>query len=53
MVLRTIWSSTLKAKNNFELEAAEGTALLEFVHLARQTYQPNYIDDESFEAEKL
>jgi hypothetical protein len=48
MVLRTMWSSTLNAKNDFEVEIAEGTALLEFVHLARQTYQPNYIDEESF-----
>lgn len=45
--LRAIWSSTLKAKSDFEIEISEGTALLEFIHLARQTYQPHFVEDES------
>jgi len=46
LVLRKIWASTLRAKNDFEVEISEGSALLEFVYLARQTYQPNFVDDE-------
>ena len=41
-VLRKFFSNTSKAKHDFEVEISEGTALLQFLQLARTTYSPNF-----------
>lgn len=43
-VLRKFFSNTIKAKHDFEVEISEGTALLQFLQLARTTYSPNFTD---------
>ena len=44
-VLRKCFGSTSKSNNDFEQEISEGTALLQFLQLARTTYMPNYEED--------
>ena len=41
-VLRKCFMNSNKARNDFEAEISEGTALLHFIHLARTTYTPNF-----------
>jgi hypothetical protein len=46
-VLRKCFGTTSKASNDFEMEISEGTALLQFLQLARTTYMPNFEEDET------
>ena len=43
-VLRKYFGNTSNAKHDFEVEISEGTALLQFLQLARNTYAPNFQD---------
>jgi len=43
-VLRKYFTNTGNAKNDFEVEISEGTALLQFLQLVRTTYTPNFQD---------
>lgn len=44
---RKCFGTTRKASNNFEGEISEGTALLQFLKLARTTYMPNCEEDDT------
>lgn len=46
-VLRKCFGTTSKANSDFEVEISEGTALLQFLQLARTTYMPNCEDDDN------
>jgi hypothetical protein len=44
-ILRKCFGNISKTNNDFEQEISEGTALLQFLQLARATYMPNYEED--------
>jgi hypothetical protein len=46
-VLRKCFGPTRMASNDFEVEISEGTALLQFLQLARTTYMPNCEEDDT------
>jgi hypothetical protein len=46
-ILRKCFENNIKEnETDFEIEIREATALLEFIHLARATYMPNWQDDD-------